>query len=45
MMTIILQKNYVCSSLMEKNADQVISEARSYRGKKAKLLLLHQQGK
>ncbi|HCI6115036.1 TPA: hypothetical protein NPN70_002427 [Klebsiella quasipneumoniae subsp. similipneumoniae] len=27
-----------------KSADQVISEARSYRGKKAKLLLLHQQG-
>ncbi|MCS6743810.1 hypothetical protein NOM74_03955 [Klebsiella quasipneumoniae] len=28
-----------------KSADQVILEARSYRGKKAKLLLLHQQGK
>ncbi len=28
-----------------KSADQVILEARSYRGRKAKLLILHQQGK
>ncbi|HBY7981330.1 TPA: hypothetical protein MI773_25165 [Klebsiella pneumoniae] len=28
-----------------KSAEQVITEARSYRGKKAKLLILHQQGK